>query len=1183
MSLTREQLAAVQRLDENLCLTAGAGTGKTRVLVERFLGLMALGAYPEHLAAITFTEKAAAEMVTRLRERCREEIESAATADQRRQWQDRLSGLASGTIGTIHGFCTRLLRQHPVEAGLDPRFEVLSTAERRRLAGETGETITATLQRLFDEGDQDLLTVTRAYTLPTVQSLLAEALADREKVQRSAALHDRPIPEQIEALRSEVEAQQRAALDELLADEGFARDRDFLTAVQGPEGDGREESRLLALEAMAMVESGKDLAERIDGLIALAGLDFRRRGSAGKWANPELYKEVSRALKSVREAARAALKQCDFAPPETWEQHLVLARAVSRVAGRIIADFQQAKSDLGMLDFDDLLIMTRDLLRDNRKLRRRIGRRYRQILVDELQDTNLLQTEILALLLGDDGAGMASLRPGSFFGVGDPKQSIYRFRGADVEVFRRIAGEFDRDSTARLTRTFRFHEGLAQTTNAMFEPLLGRDFVALSADDQRRPPVSMQVLLVADHKDLKAEDLRHREAARIARWISDTVAAKSKPPATYGDIAILMHRQTQIYAYEEALKQCGIPFYVVGGRHFYDQQEVRDVIAAMQAIRNPGDDLAVATLLRGPLVGLSDDALCVLCSEKPLAAALESGRLLKRLSESDAAKAGRASRWMAHFTQRAGRVGIAQLLQEIVFDGYCGDDGRPGCPAPAHVLLPQFLGRRRYANLRRLVEMARRFDHSGRSRLEDFLEQVEAGQSEGVEEAEAPLAEEGSDAVLLMTVHRAKGLEFPYVILADSGAARRTGGAGRAFHISESLGLAPRKPDRQRDEFEPAAYTLMKHREARAESEEFKRLFYVAATRARQRLILSGSQRIDGDSWLDYAGRMLGVDLAGAECGQQTVEAAPGAKVMVDVAEVEPLRKGAVARRGKVAALFADGELNVAALEALTSEAANAKFLGRLRDQVAPVPEGGATVTVSATSLADYARCPALFYLKHVLGLKAPRSDGCGGSPGGPDAAAVGTIVHECLEGMDRMSCEVPQETIERLVGRHCRIRPSERPSAIERVVALTTQLRSMPLAAELASAKKALREVPFVIDLKGVTVSGKIDLLYKDAGGQWTLVDYKTDRIGPEDVAKHALGHRYQLRVYIEAAENFLGVNLDRAFLAFLNPGILQNMLGEARAVELLPLVEGIHNRCFAPLSPCSRPCPFAEACGKL
>jgi len=1187
VSLTSEQLGAVRRLDENLCVVAGAGTGKTRVLVERFLGLLDSGIDPERLAAITFTEKAAAEMLTRLRNRCREQIESAATNDQRRAWQERLSGLAAGTIATIHGFCARILRQYPVEAGLDPGFEVLPTAERRRLAAQT---ITTTLQRLFAEGDEEMLTVTRAYTLPAVQSLLGEALARREKVRRSAGLHERPIDEQREILRNEVEALQSAALGSLLSDQACQRRRDFLGAVQGPQGDGREDSRLLALEALAVIESGKDLSERTDGVTALAGLDFRRRGSAGKWANPELYKEVSGALNVLRDAARAALKQCDFAPPETWQRHLLLARAVSRVGRQVIADFQQAKSERRGLDFDDLLIMTRDLLGDNRGVRRSVGRQYRQILVDELQDTDALQMEILGLLLGEGEAGMASVRAGSFFGVGDPKQSIYRFRGADVDVFRRVAGEFGPDNVPKLTRTFRFHEGLARTTNALFEPLLGRDFVALSADDKQSPPVSMEILLAADQDGLRAEDLRHREAARIAHLIGDLVGGKDggkgggkRPRAAYGDIAILMHRQTQIYAYEEALKQSGIPFYVVGGRHFYDQQEVRDVIAAMQALRNPGDDLSVATLLRSPLVGLSDDALYVLCREKPLAAALESGQLVKQLSECDAAKAGRASRWLAHFTQRAGRVGVAGLLEEIVFDGSPG--GRPGCPALAHTLLGGFLGQRRYANLRRLVEMARQFDHSGRSRLEDFLDELEAGLDEGVEEAEAPLTEEGSDAVLLMTVHRAKGLEFPYVILADSGAARRTGGAGAAFHVSRSLGLAPRKPDRRRDEFEPAACTLMKRRDAEAESEEFKRLFYVAATRAQKRLVVAGSQRIDRDSWLDYAGRTLEVDLAGAKHGRLAAQVAPGAQVVVDIAAATPLRKAAKAKRGKAAALFVDGELDAAAMESLTSEAAGAKLEGRLASQIATVPEGGATVTVSATALADYAECPALFYLKHVLGMKEAVVGGAGrgGSTSGPDAEVIGTMVHECLQWMDLATCRVPPATVERLVAQNTRIRPSERESAAGRVNTLVAKLQAMPLAEEIASARQVLREVPFVLDLKGLTVSGKIDLLLEDGDGRWTLVDYKTDRIGAEDVAERILRHRVGLGVYIEAAEKFLRINLYRGFLAFLNPGILQDILGEAKGVELATVVGGIVNRNFAPSADCSRPCSFSEACAKL
>ena len=659
MNLTSEQREAVTRLADSLCVVAGAGTGKTRVLVERYLQLLSHGGVgPEQVAAITFTEKAATEMASRLRGECDRRSRAASSADQRRLWQRRRDALAASTIDTIHGFCSRLVRQYPVEAGVDPYFDIIADSEQQQLLSDS---VRATVSRLFDEGNDDILAAPAAYGLRTLMSLLEQAVSKRAAVVDAAPAMDRPTDEIVETIRQVVERELGGLIDAMLT--AMVRPAGVIRAAHGGEDDLAESARQQAVEALQMAASGNPLHERLQGLRVLASVTLRG-GSARKWSSKELLNRVKDALKALKTEAKAMLAECPVTDPANWPAEAVLARSLTHAALAAINDYQRAKIARGVLDYDDLLIKARNLLRDHPKVRRTLASRMQHVLVDELQDTDPLQIEILGLLLGKSGPGGFKPRAGAFFGVGDPKQSIYRFRGADVGAFRRLAGGFAPAGVVNLSETFRFHRGLGGVTNVVFAEVLGEEFSPLSARREETPPVSVEVLLAGDDRDLCAEDLRFREAARVARRIRTLIDEDNVQP---GDIAILMHRQTQSFPYEDALTRLGIPFHMAGGRRFYEQEEVRDVVTALRAVRNPGDDLSLAALLRSPLFGLSDDALYLLCRRGRLSETVHSEAARGALTDGDAEKASRAVAWLAHFSDRAGRIGVAQLIDEMVF------------------------------------------------------------------------------------------------------------------------------------------------------------------------------------------------------------------------------------------------------------------------------------------------------------------------------------------------------------------------------------------------------------------------------------------------------------------------------------------------------------------------------------
>lgn len=1171
MLLTPEQREAVTRTHDSLCVVAGAGTGKTRVLIARYLELLDSGqGSPGEIAAITFTDKAAAEMVVRLRNECRRRADEADDPAVRHLWRDRRDQVAAGTITTIHSFCQGLVRRYPVEAGVDPMFRLVTGVSQQH---RVKDAVLGSIRRLLEADDASLHAVVRAYGLGVLRTMLAVALKRRPAVMPAIEALQKSPSDLLAALRVEVETAVDMEIEQFLA--AHSRPAGLIRAVRGADGDLAENARLQAAEALAMLTGSETVGERLDGLRALGEVSLRG-GKKTAWASGEMLAEVKGALKAVREAARTALTSCDVTDPSEWPAEIELIQHLTRVVAATFENYESAKRAEGLLDFDDLLLKARDVLAGYPGTRKELSRKYRHVLVDELQDTDPLQIEIICLLLGTERGKTFCPPAGSFFGVGDPKQSIYRFRGADVEVFRQIAASLPGDSVIPLTRTFRFHQGLAEVTNAMFEPLLGDDFVALASAREDAPPeVSAEILLATFDPRDTADERRTREAARIAQRIRDLVDTDG---VAYRDIAILMHRQTQSYPYEEALARLGIPVYVVGGRRFYEQEEIRDAMTALRVIRNPGNDLAMASWLRGPLVGASDEALVHLCRDGRLHETLFDDSALRALSLSDVAKVQRGRRWIEAFAGRAGRVGIGQLIEEIAFAGPPSTAGQGDLPTLAHVLLPSFLGERRYANLRRLLEKAQAFDLAGGTRLEDFLESVESGIDAGMEESEASLASEAADCVLLMTVHKAKGLEFPTVILANADAARLV--SRPPFQMSRAFGVVGRRPDRRLGSSVPALYTVMQARDVASETEEFKRLFYVAATRAKERLIVSGSQKISRESWLQWLGESLACPLDEEPAGRREITVGECGNMVIDVCQAKAVSHGGGAWRGKVASLLTDGLVDDSVLAGFRARPAAKAVRESIAHGMATVAPEALPLRLSATAIADYAQCPARYYLRRVLGLPAVPPARGGRAAETVAGNVIGDLVHRYLRDVDMSRQAADENLLGNLVCQESRIPTDRRPEAVARVNGLVNSYYDMALAGELREARQVLRETPFVLDIQGVTITGIIDLLYQDKEGRWSIVDYKTDAIDAADADNHAETYREQLNVYRVATQGFLKETLKDTCIAFLRPGIMWYMDSGAGREAVTSVCEKIRLGQFDPRDNCDDACVYRQWC---
>ncbi|MEA2355451.1 MAG: ATP-dependent helicase/nuclease subunit, partial [Solirubrobacteraceae bacterium] len=705
--LTAEQEEAIERRRGALLLAANAGSGKTTVLVERFVrAVHEDGVAPGRILAITFTERAAGELRERVRRRLRE-------------LGDRRGAVESedAFISTIHGFCARLLRSHPLAAGLAPGFGVLDEGTAAELREEAfGRAMAAWL---VDEPALDLAAACGVDGLGAAIEAVHDELRSRGRT------------------RPELPAG-RVRHDPEAARAGLLAAGSVLGRALGGTGGGKECGR--AREVLAELALGREP-------ISLEALRFRR--GARLLCSPEA------------DAFEAARVRCCEA--EADAAGVVVLEALGRLLdgfGRELGGLKEAR---GALDFDDLELRARDLLAGDAGVRRRWSERFDLLMVDELQDTNPREMAILG-----------ALDRGNLFTVGDEFQSIYGFRHADVGIFQGRRRELERtDGVRALSRNFRTRPALLGAINAVFAPIFGADFVPLVAgrdDGPQEPLLELMVNDSAGWEDTAVGDepgagpaWRRAEAGLLAGRIAELIDGGEVGGP--GEIVVLLRYATAAGVYERALAERGVPVTAAPAGGFYAAQEIADLTAYVTALANPLDDLALYGVLASPVGGVGADGLAILAR-----AARERGaapwEVLEAAAGGEPAARGalapieaqeRARLEAAHALiageRRAGaRIGPAELL---VRSGYAERAlGGPGEGRGA-------------ANVQKLLRLAREFEAREGRDLRRFADRLGARRLGSSREPDAQLAE--TEAVRLMTIHAAKGLEFPVVCLADLG------------------------------------------------------------------------------------------------------------------------------------------------------------------------------------------------------------------------------------------------------------------------------------------------------------------------------------------------------------------------------------------------------------------------------
>lgn len=864
MRFTRSQHAAITTPGP-IAVTAGAGSGKTRVLVERFLRLLQATPPPDDPAsdgrtilAITFTEKAAREMRERIQRALTDALAAAGSDNERARLSQYRAAVDAAPIGTIHAFCTVLLRAQPAETGLDPRFTVLDEVEQQLLRSEA---LTTALRSIADGTAPAALadavaTLQDAIGLEALRHTLAQMLAAGATVREAvAAVPTDPAP-LLHQWQTHYTHQQAGAWAELQADPAWRDAVATIAAVanSAPANDaiGQQVAPVAAWLATHDPDTPPDDWAVITG-IALRG------GSKGKWAGgaDELNaaREALRALRDSYKESLLARLTWDAATEQRSAAAVVALAALYRWCEQHYTDHKRSQNSL---DFDDLEQCACDLLQQHALVRRRWQQEFRAILVDEFQDTNDVQRAIVYALAGFAPSGAGDDLP-DLFVVGDSKQSIYRFRGADVSVFQQVTADIVQRGGQQLDldTSFRTHPTLLNWINATGEHVFARagdlapyetPFTPLHAKRPGGAPVATAVELHLLPRGINSNDTRADEATQLAARLCELAQPAAPPlvwdgklrrhrPVQWGDVAVLCQASSTFAAFEAAFKDAGIPYLTTAGKGYYGRKEVQDLLHLLRVLNDPADELALVGVLRSPLFTLDDNTILRLRLANPhsMWQALHANPpTVQPPDDANATALAFARATLGDLYTARGHYTVVALLRVAL--------ERTGYLATITALSD---GARRRANVEKLLEAARR---SAGSDLRAFGAYLDNLLDHDVREGEAPLEAHGS--VRIMTVHRSKGLEFPVVVLPDT--ARRSPPNNAVLLARRDYGLALKLRGDQQEYTTPFNFQWAHTLEQRMDIAERERLLYVALTRARDYLIISGCLAgASSASWLN--------------------------------------------------------------------------------------------------------------------------------------------------------------------------------------------------------------------------------------------------------------------------------------------------------------------------------------------
>jgi ATP-dependent exoDNAse (exonuclease V) beta subunit len=1125
-------------LDTTLIVEAAAGTGKTSALIGRILsGIISGRVSLANIVAVTFTDFAAGELKLRLRSAIEEaRQQNGNSAEATRFLNQAVRELEEARIGTIHSFCADLLREHPVEAGIDPLFEVAPDD---------------LIYPLFDLAFEQWFEIQLANPSEGVRRILRRPQRREFGNRRSATLARRPRESGPKPIL-------RSAAWELVKERDFAApwkhledfDRDHqideLVGEMQDLGEWSEAGRpdQWLTKSLAYLKRFVSEVTRLESLGELRdydGIEARLFGLLGGWGRAKDWKAYygkdnfpADELRNRRDKLKTSVREfIDMAGGD-------LAPRLREELWPVVENFEQLKERAGYLDFLDLLLRARNLIRDNGEVRAELQNRFTHVFVDEFQDTDPLQAEIL-MLLGSDNPEQRDWRqvrlaPGKLFIVGDPKQSIYRFRRADVALYQEVKRQVIESGGALvdLNVSFRAVPEIQQAVNAAFGRVMADEsatqakYVPLAPyrtgiDSQPALvalPVSQPYGLYGKTVDWKIDESQPGDVAAFVNWLVNesgwTVterASAERVPLQARHICLLFrrlrHYSTDVTRpYVQALEAYRLPHLLVGGSSFHARAEVEAIRNALTAIEWPNDELAVFATLRGPLFGFTDSQLL---AYRSISSTLHTFKKTPSGLPESLAEVVDAISILRDLHRQRNRLPIAASIQTLL------------TLTRAHAGFANWsTGEQALANIMRLTDMARRAERNGLISFRAFVDWLDE-QAESGEVGDAPIMEEGVDGVRIMTVHKAKGLEFPIVFLVDI-TAKDTREPSK--WVDQTSGLsAMRLAGCTPIEVQEHAAD-----EARIEQEEAARVLYVAATRARDLLVVSAVGDRPYEGWLAALNSVLyPTEATSFNPPSKQPQGCPifSDDTVLDRPQNAFRPKGSVSpglhrpQVGDHRVVWWDPSILQPATSQPSSRSRLTEYL-KADDEGVRSEEGirdHAKWQSKRASVREFASKPewtistatsfASAMLMSKIALDTERA-GTVTAPALPQVTVetvdinfsrphgkrFGILVHAVLSVVPLNADRQGVENVANVQGRVFSATSEEVAGAAETVHrALSHPL--MLRAAAATSRRLCRREVPVALKLAdGVLVEGVVDLAFRDEGegGSWIVIDYKTD-----------------------------------------------------------------------------------------
>ncbi len=1036
-------------LDHTYLVEAGAGTGKTTLLVARILQIVRSGkASLPQVVAITFTEKAAQELKNRLKERLEAEIENQSDPFIQKVFNQALRDLEYSSISTIHGFCNSILREKAVEAQVDIGFTVVNESGANILYDQVWERWL--LQKIRDKEDflRDLLRL--GISFEQMQKTAALLARHQDLSKEYFQVQEYPICFQ------EWQKSFQTILAELEALSENCKNR---------EDRGYQRIQVLSQEWNFL----KDLSEKDSIRRLLYGIEIKSEGNKKNWSPGEALTQVKEKLQTLRE-------ECEDIASKA--RHNLTQKFLAWI--KEFLDYYQAeKEQNNMLTFEDLLICTRNMLQKNKDVRKELQQRYLYILVDEFQDTDPLQTEILFFLSEKDALAdewqEVILKEGKFFAVGDPKQAIYRFRRADIEIYESVKQQLGKERFLEIQKNFRSSCGILDWVNHIFSHLIQPPEEGMYQPSysnlyahRTNPPREKSVYYlslperkgISEEESLRMEEIVEEEAESIARMIS--VLIRDKWPVVqndtvrdveYGDMAILVRRFSYVETFEKALTRYKIPYQVIGSKSYYSRIEIKSLLVLLRSILEPYNAICVTGALRSPVFSVSDEEIFLY---KDAHETLD----YRQVQESQT-HIGKIFSLLRELHGKMYETSIPLFLQEI-FE-------KTG-------ILLTFMsmnkGENRVANLLKILQLAYSFSQIGIQDFSKFVNSLKDFEEREQEESESFLESQLPQSVKIISIHRAKGLEFPVVFLGDL--------AGKKSQTSPLLLVKEKKRMEVKltgkIELKTAGYDEQVLLEKKKTEAEEIRLLYVAATRAKDYLFLPTAARGHGYfAFLDPFLQIVPEDFY-AFSAEDVVSYSRNLDFVPEISENQTHCKDWEEKR----------------LQWMERQK-------RVWSKACPQTPSSPMKTQTALSQAVHS----------VLSFLNPHIE---------EDLFLPYEIHSLLEQEAQRTFLTPQEK--------------------EQAAKMLENAVHSSLQAKILRSKRFFRAVPFSAIVDGKYIQDTIDLYFQEKNKLY-LVAYKTDIISSAETAQYASQYIPDLKIWAKALQESTGLKVEKGILYFLYPDV--------------------------------------------